>query len=89
MQSFHGRESDHSEISKPLAVWATLAELKREFSNIPPTASSQSRCPNCGGRQRQRDRVGSGISSFEVTTLYYCDSCGHFEIGETYWATDY
>lgn len=88
MQSFHGRESDFSETPKPLAVWATLAELKREFNSIPRGVPS-SRCPNCGGRWRERDRVGQGIASFDVTTLHYCDSCGHYEVGETYWTTDY
>jgi hypothetical protein len=88
MQSFHGRESDIPESGKPLATWATLAELKLEFRSI-PAGNPESRCPNCGGRQRERDRVGAGLSSFDVTTLYYCDSCGHFEIGETYWTSDY
>ena len=37
----------------------------------------------------ERDRVGGGVSCFDVTTLYFCHKCGYYRIGETQWWTDY
>ncbi len=67
-----------------------LAELKQQFTTSPAGAGCQKTpCPECGHWLSELDNVGAGVSCFEVTTLYYCHACGFYEIGETYWTSDY
>jgi len=75
---------------QPTPDKAKLAELMREFSSV-PTIQSQchASCPNCGGFLSERDRVGPGIGCFDLTTLSYCDKCGYYRVGATYWTTNY
>jgi hypothetical protein len=75
------------EIIKQLG-WAIV---EREFNSVPHLRYDERRlCPQCKqSKLEERDKVGGGISSFPVTTLYYCEKCGYYEVGNTYWTSDY
>jgi hypothetical protein len=79
--------ADRTEATSDLAK---LSELKREFDSLPSVRSvCHALCPNDCGTLSERDKVGAGIGCFDVTILFYCDSCGYYRTGDTYWTTDY
>jgi hypothetical protein len=68
----------------------SLEQLKKEFTTIPHTSGNLI-CPRCETENLlERDKLESGGGGIDfVTTLYYCDQCEYFSIGERYWTTDY